>query len=185
MLPPPIPFCRTDYTILDVRGSRTRDLRGSLHFPHAVNTLPMAPLLVTTRLERRQANPYTVAAYVYGRQVGWLGAEWRRRDPFIRWMLRLDEAGILPRFQGAIRLQAKTAERIIAVKVPGRWDGLSEIAKVLVTQAQGLSDGGSERDEARRAAESASDPKTPAPDSGPPSRTSMVRRGGPVWVRAD
>ncbi len=125
--PPPLAFRRAEYTIVDVKGSWTRELRGTLYFPQTVNRLPTAPLLVTMRLERRQADPYAVAAYVYGRQVGWLGSDWRRRDRFVRWMSSLEEARILPRFRAAIRLRERTGERVIAVRIPARFRRLRDV----------------------------------------------------------
>lgn len=84
------------------------------------------------RFEPNEANPYGVSAYVHGRQVGWLATNWKARDTSVVFVRRLDEAGILPRFQGLLRVEP-SGNRIINFDYPGRDDGrLGDIARRII-----------------------------------------------------
>ena len=95
---------------------------------------------MTLRLEPNEANPYGISAYVNGRQVGWLGTDWTANDPQVKWMKRLDAAGILPRFQGLHRLTSGTREHVINFDFPrqGRNDEpLDDIASRIIGEVSG------------------------------------------------
>jgi len=73
-------------------------------------------------------------------QVGWLGTDWTANDPQVKWMKRLDAAGILPRFQGLHRLTENTREHthIINFDFPGRHDDpLDDIARRITGEVSG------------------------------------------------
>ena len=55
-------------------------------------------------LEPNHANPYGISTYIGDVQVGYLGTNWSATDPWVAWMMRLDAAGIWPRFEGVHRL---------------------------------------------------------------------------------
>ena len=114
--PPPTPG--REYRIFDSPGSWTRAVAGDSHFADYIERMPLGPVLVTLRFEPNDANKYGVSAYVNGSQVGWLSTELTASDPQVKFMLRLDEAGILPRFQGIHRLTGDAGSHIINFNVP-------------------------------------------------------------------
>jgi len=131
--PPPTPG--REYRIVDVPGSWTRAVAGDSHFADYIERMPLGPVLVTLRFEPNDTNKYGVSAYVNGRQVGWLSTEWTASDPPVKFLRRLDDAGILPRFKGIHRLTGNTGSHIINFDVPGRDDGrLGDIARRITGQ---------------------------------------------------
>jgi hypothetical protein len=130
---PPPPIRGRQYRIVDVAGTRTREVASSWHFEDTLKSMPFGPVLVTLLFEPNEANPYGISAYVSGRQVGWLGTDWTANDPQVKWMKRLDAAGIVPRFQGLHRLTTGTREHIMNFDFPGRHDDpLDDIAGRIV-----------------------------------------------------
>jgi hypothetical protein len=103
-IPPPQIRGRTHTKVVDVEGTQGRLAVGG-DFGDVVAALPFGPVFVTVRLEANEATPYGLVAYVDGRQVGWMTSEWKASDPWVQFVSRLDEAGILPRFQGLHRLE--------------------------------------------------------------------------------
>jgi hypothetical protein len=107
-------------------------------FEDTLRSMPFGPVLVTLRLERTEANPHGISAYVNGRQMGWLGTDWTANDPQVKWIKRLDAAGILPRFQGLHRLTENAREHIINFDFPGRHDDpLDDIARRIIGEVSG------------------------------------------------
>lgn len=100
---PPPPIRGRQYKIIDVQGTKTREVSSGWHFEDTLKSMPFGPGLMTLRLEPNEANPYGISAYVNGQQVGWLGTDWTANDPQVKFMKRLDAAGILPRFQALHR----------------------------------------------------------------------------------
>jgi len=132
--PPPTPG--REYRIVDVPGSWTRAVVGDDHFADYIGRMPFGPVLVTLRFEPNDANKYGVSAYVNGRQVGWMSTNWTASDPNVKFMRRLDDAGILPRFMGVHRLTDSDVRHIINFDIPGRDDGrLGDIARRIIGQA--------------------------------------------------
>ena len=124
-----------EYRIVDVPGSWTRAVVGDDHFADYIERMPFGPVLVTLRFEPNDANKYGVSAYVNGRQVGWLSTNWTASDPYVKFMRRLDDAGVMPRFMGIHRLTENTGSQIINFDVPGRDDGrLGDIARRIIGQ---------------------------------------------------
>ncbi|MGA9357186.1 MAG: hypothetical protein WBW75_03995 [Mycobacterium sp.] len=137
---PPPPIRGRQYKIIDVAGTKTRDVASSWHFEDTLRSMPFGPVLVTLRFEPNEANPYGISAYVNGQQVGWLGTDWTADDPQVKWMMRLDAAGILPRFQGLHRLTGNTREHIINFDFPGRGrydEPLDDIAGRIIGEVSG------------------------------------------------
>jgi len=133
--PPPLPG-RGPYKVIDVPGTWTRAISSTWHFEETLNRLPLGPVLVTARFEPNEANKYGISLYVDGQQLGWLGTDWTARDPYVKFIRRLDAAGILPRFQGLHRLIGNTHDHIINFDVPGQGDGrLGDIARPDYQQA--------------------------------------------------
>lgn len=131
--PPPTPG--RDYRIVDVPGSWTRAVVGDHYFADYIEHMPLGPVLVTLRFEPNDANKYGISAYVNGRQVGWLTTDWTASDPWVKFVRRLDDEGVLPRFMGIHRLTANTGSHIINFDVPGRNDGrLGDIARRITGQ---------------------------------------------------
>ena len=111
------------YRVVDVSGTFTRAVSGTNHFDETVEAMSLGDVQVELRLEPNDANPHGISAYVDGRQVGWLATEWTARDPWVRWMRRLDSAGIRPRFQGVHRLTTNgLGHHMINFDVPGKND---------------------------------------------------------------
>jgi hypothetical protein len=137
---PPPPIRGRQYKIIDVQGTKTREVSSGSHFEDTLKSMPFGPVLMTLRLEPNEANPYGISAYVNGRQVGWLGTDWTANDPQVKWMKRLDAAGILPRFQGLHRLTTGTREYVINFDFPrqGRNDEpLDDIASRIIGEVSG------------------------------------------------
>ena len=144
--PPPTPG--REYRIVDVPGpdslyrlrarssglprSLTFAVAGDSDFADYIERIPLGPVLVTLRskpIGMNQTNQYPVAAYVNGRQVGWMSTDWTAGlTGQIIFVLRLDDAGILPRFRGIHRLTGDTGRHIINFGVP-RSDQLYEIER--------------------------------------------------------
>jgi hypothetical protein len=136
-IPPPQIRGRTHTKVVDVAGTWTRAVSGSGNFEEEIARLPMGPVFVTMRLEPNEANPYGISAYVDGVHVGYLGTEWTKSDTSVRFMTRLDEAGILPRFQGLHKIeQAPYGDRhIINFDYPGKNDGrLGDISRRIIKE---------------------------------------------------
>jgi hypothetical protein len=134
--PPPIPG--RQYRIIDVPGTRTRAVAASWHFEDTLKSMPLGPVLVTLRLEPNEANPYGISAYVNGQQLGWLSTDWTADDPHVKWMRRLDAAGIVPRFQGLHRLTLNDRRHIINFDMPGpQEDPLDDIATRIIGEVSG------------------------------------------------
>ena len=87
------------------------------------------------RLDPNHANRYGISTYIGDVQVGYLGTDWSATDPWVVWMMRLDAAGIWPRFDGVHRLTTDgLKEHIVNFSVPGRNDDdLSVIADLLIS----------------------------------------------------
>jgi hypothetical protein len=135
---PPPRIRGRQYKVIDVPGTRTRAVASSWHFEDTLRSMPFGPVLVTLRLEPNEANPHGISAYVNVRQVGWLGTDWTANDPQVKWMKRLDAAGILPRFQGLHRLTENTCEHIVNFDFPGRHDDpLDDIARRIIGEVSG------------------------------------------------
>ena len=135
---------RDDYRIADIPGTWTRTVSGSPSYGDTVDALPLGPVQVTLRLQRRGEDARAVAAYVSEQQVGWLATQrspiesrlasgflWR--DASVTWMTQLDAAGIRPRLQGLLRVAGDPGRRLINIDFPGRNEPrLSTIAKQLI-----------------------------------------------------
>ena len=133
-----------DYRMADIAGTWTRTVSGSASYGDAVNALPLGPVQVILRLQRRGEDANAVAAYVSGQQVGWLATQrspiesrlasgflWR--DASVTWMTQLDAAGIRPRLQGLLRIAGDPGRRLINIDFPGRNEPrLSAIARQLI-----------------------------------------------------
>jgi hypothetical protein len=136
--PPPIPG--RQHKVVDVPGTFTRLAVGG-EFDHVVERLPMGPVYVTLRLEANEVNRYGLVAYVDGCQVGWMTTkEWAASDTWVRFMTRLDEAGILPRFQGLHRIEKRGQgdDHMIHFDVPGRDEGrIGDIARRIIKEQNG------------------------------------------------
>jgi len=132
--PPPLPGRRTDYRIIDLPGGWGRTVVGS-EFDETVEALPLGAVLVTLRLEPNEANRYGISAYIHGRQVGYLSTQWNARDPWVKFITKLDKASILPRFIG-VHGVSNSGHRDISFDVPGRDDDpLPTIANRLIKDA--------------------------------------------------
>lgn len=132
--PPVLSGHWSDTRIVDVAGSWINAVSGTYHFDEVVQSLPLGPVFVTLRFEPNEANKYGIAAYVRGRQVGYLATEWSARDRWVVWIRKLDAAKVLPRFRGVVRTQP-SGDRIINFEVPGRDDeSLTAIAKRILTR---------------------------------------------------
>ena len=116
--PPPTPG--REYRIVDVPGSYWSTVDSDYLFADDIKRMPVGPLLVTLRFEPNGANKYAVSAYVNGRQVGWLYTEWTASDPQVKFMRRLDEAGILPRLKGIHEVSGCTVSHSIDFVWPTR-----------------------------------------------------------------
>jgi hypothetical protein len=135
--PPPIPG-RSSYRIADVTGTWTRAVNGSHHFQNTISHIPVGPVFVTLRFEPNDANKYGISAYVSGKHVGWLATDWTASDPWVKFVRRLNDAGVLPRFQGLHRLTGNTGDHIINFDVPGPNDGrLGDIARRITGKPAG------------------------------------------------
>ena len=104
-------------------------------FDEVLPSLPLGPVKLTMRLDPNHANPYGISTYIGDVQVGYLGTDWSATDPWVVWMMRLDAAGIWPRFDGVHRLTTDgLKEHIVNFSVPGRNDDdLSVIADLLIS----------------------------------------------------
>lgn len=100
--PPPVQAGTRAYRVIDLeevwfcKGPPFL-VEGADDFEDAVSDLDAGPVLVTLRLEAESR----VAAYVNGRQVGWIRPI--REREYLRWMRQMNEYGLLPRFKGAVR----------------------------------------------------------------------------------
>ncbi|WP_127962244.1 hypothetical protein [Gordonia alkanivorans] len=103
---------------VDVPGTRDRAVAGTDHFQATVDALPLGKLKVSLRMKPNKDNPHAVAAFVGAKQVGWLSTAWEASDPHVRWMKRLEEAGIRPRFEGQCKLTEVTKARSIVFNMP-------------------------------------------------------------------
>lgn len=138
---------RDSFRVVDVPGSWTRTVAGTSSFQDTVDALPLGPVEVTLSLEPRDSGATGVAAYINGQQVGWLATQrtgsmrsgagsflWS--DPWLAAMAQLDAAGILPRFQGLLRIAGEPGRRIINIDVPGRNEPrLTTLVKKIIAQA--------------------------------------------------
>lgn len=132
--PPPTPG--RQYRIVDIPGSWTRAVAGDDYFIDYIRRIPFGPVLVTLMFEPNEANKYGISAYVNGSQVGYLSTNWTASDPHVKFMRRLDDASVLPRFKGIHRLTGNTGSNIINFDIPGRRDGrLGDIARRITGQA--------------------------------------------------
>ena len=116
--PPPTPG--REYRIVDVPGSCWSGVDGHYLFADYIKRMPVGPVLVTLRFEPNDGNEYGVSAYVNGRKVGWLYTEWTASDPQVKFMRRLDEAGILPRLKGIHQVSGCTVSHSIDFVWPTR-----------------------------------------------------------------
>lgn len=131
--PPPTPG--RQYRIVDIPGSWSRAVAGDDYFTDYLERMPFGPVFVTLRFEPNEANKYGISAYVNGGQVGWLSTNWTASDTWVKFVRRLDDAGVLPRFKGIHRLTGNTGRHIINFDVPGRNDGrLGDIARRITGQ---------------------------------------------------
>jgi hypothetical protein len=134
--PPQIPG-RIHAKVIDVSGTHTRAVAGAGNFQDVMSRLPMGPVFVTMRLEPNEANPYGISAYVDGVHVGYLGTDWTKADKSVRFMTRLDEAGILPRFQGLHRIESGPNGdwHLVNFDYPGKNDGrLGDISRRIIEE---------------------------------------------------
>lgn len=117
--------------MVDVAGSRER-LVSHYEFDAVLRSLPLGPVKVIVRLEPNDANPYGISAFIGDSQVGYLNTnKWAATDPWVAWMLRLDAAGIWPRFEGVHRLTTNAREeRMVHIRVPVQRE-LSSVADQL------------------------------------------------------
>jgi hypothetical protein len=105
--PPPTPG--REYRIVDVLGPVPGDeswVAGDSDFADYIERIPLGPVLVTLR----STSTAVATAYVNGREVGWAGPSLKSGSfPHqINFLIRLDKAGILPRFRGIHRLTSAT-----------------------------------------------------------------------------
>ena len=135
---------RDSFRVVDVPGSWTRTIAGTSAFQDTIDALPLGPVEVTLHLEPRGSDSNGVAAYIRDQQVGWMATQrtgsmrigagsflWS--DPWLTAMAQLDAAGILPRFQGLLRIAGEPGRRIINVDVPGRNEPrLSTLVKKII-----------------------------------------------------
>ena len=117
--PPPTPG--REYRIVDVLGPvpgyETFAVAGDSDFADYMERIPLGPVLVT--LKPIGTNQLPIAAYVNGRQVGWMSTAASGSRPHqLNFLLRLDEAGILPRFRGIHWLTGDTGSHIINFGFP-------------------------------------------------------------------
>jgi hypothetical protein len=124
------------HRVVDVAGTWER-LASHYNFDAVLRSLSLGPVKVTMRLEPNDANPYGISAYIGDSQVGYLNTKnWAATDPWVAWMLRLDAAGIWPRFEGIHRLTTdERKENIVNIRVPAKRE-LSAIADQLIAGEQ-------------------------------------------------
>lgn len=138
---PPPPLDGRQHRVVDVYGGWMKIVVGYEHFEDTVNALPMGPMFVTVRLEPNEAYPFSMAAYVDGKQVGYLApTEYPTTadDPWVGFVRRLDDAGILPRFK-ALREVENSGRIFIRMEVPsgaGIHNKLARIAHIVISQAE-------------------------------------------------
>lgn len=137
---PPPPYAGRQHRVVDVYGGWMKIVVGDEHFEDTVNSLPFGPMFVTVRLEPNEEYPFSMAAYVDGKQVGYLSpTEWppTADEPWVGFVRRLDDAGILPRFK-AMREIENSGRSIIRMEVPrgaGIHNKLARLAHIVISQA--------------------------------------------------
>lgn len=121
-----------DGTLSPGPGWRERAIAGTDHFAANLARLPLGPVKVTLKLKPNDTNPHAVAAYVGNKQLGWLATDWSASDPHVRWIKRLENSGICPRFPGICRNRGHAPpDRIVNFVMPSD-DRLTAIATELV-----------------------------------------------------
>ena len=137
---PPPPYDGRQYRAVDVHGDWIKIVIGTEHFEDTVNGLPFGPMFVTVRLEPNEEFPFSISAYVDGKQVGYLApTEYPATadEPWVGFVRRLDDAGILPRFK-ALREIENSGRSIIRIEVPsgaGIHNKLARLAHIVISQA--------------------------------------------------
>jgi hypothetical protein len=108
-----------DFRIVDVAGSRDRNVAGTGHFEETVSSLPIGqPLSATLAHVPNETNPHAVAVFVDGRQVGWIGTTWSADAPELLFVKYLEAARITPRLTGRCELRTSQNLRYVLFYMP-------------------------------------------------------------------
>jgi hypothetical protein len=119
---------------INVPGHWERNLDGEHHYPTTVEALRPGPLKVSLRFKpSSKTEPYAIAAFVGGRQVGWLVRQPSRSDPYVEFLKRLNARNLMPQISGECRLSelSEWGRKHVILFMPSD-DKLTEIADRLV-----------------------------------------------------
>jgi hypothetical protein len=95
------------------RGAYRQNLQSNRYFQSHINTLPIGEMEVDLKFLPTDEELYAIAAFIRGKQVGWLVRWPDALDEDVEWLLELNDRGITPVVIGECIRTSGGSKRIV------------------------------------------------------------------------